>query len=652
MILSVRYLFIHIKAIILSVSLGLYFPASGQVQIRVDFSKTISAPLIKTKFNVYQTPLAPLSRLERDGPLLKEIGIRSLRFESAWGKTVDFNAPSITGTYPEFSYNRVDYTRFIQNVVAQGVYPLLTLGYNPKPLNKGTDPREKPNNMAAWNKVSRDFAGHWKQCNIRPIDYEIWNEPDLHIFFNGSKADYFEMYKAGATGIKDGDANAKIGGPVTAFTGWYRDFLEFVKHNNLPLDFLSGHAYANAPDQLDSMRSALGKYNWPLVETYITEYASYPSVPNTDIAEGGAQERYVAAADFLKDAKMFLNYTELTKVYWAQWLDVELMSKQGKWYYNKGTDKMGLVDLSGKRKALYNGFKIYNMMPVDRNSIVSHSKAVDGMASSDAHNAAAAIWNSSNSDTLITAALSNIPFSKGKVSVYRIDAQHSSYYENNSRDDLEVTETVPLTSNVFNWTGKLPAKGVLFFQLKDNSGLSELKSERVAEDVRTYHWFRDRGNSNYADFDRKTWIARLGMGSDKDTALSQIGVEMINIPAKIRIKTELFGKPYIINNNSLIGYRLDFMDTENNFVKSILYHGKIYKNYCEKLPWGKKDIADSSRSINLKNHLIDIEKSAPHNFNGKLILTFIIQNTGRDTGAKFKVIIKSKSVIPYSSLYN
>ncbi len=65
-----------------------------------------------------------MSRLERDMPLLKELQVRSLRFETAWGKTIDFNAPSITGTFPDFKYNRTGYTRFLKGVLAQNVYPL------------------------------------------------------------------------------------------------------------------------------------------------------------------------------------------------------------------------------------------------------------------------------------------------------------------------------------------------------------------------------------------------------------------------------------------------------------------------------------------------------------------------------------------------
>lgn len=621
----------------LSLLLIVNLKATAQTQIIADFSKRTGPPLIKTKFNVYQTPLAPLQRMLNDQHLLKESGIRSLRFETAWGKSIDFNAPSITGTYPDFKYNRTGYTQFIKGLEAQLVYPLLTLTYTPDPLKLGKDWRDKPSSLEGYEKVTRDFAAYWKSQQIMPIDYEVWNEPDFKVFFSGGKTDYFDIYKAGAQGIKAGNKDAKVGGPVTAFNGWYKDFLSFVKNNNLPLDFLSGHAYSNAGGQLQAMKSALGTFDWPGVETYLTEYASYKSVPGTDIREGGASERYIAAADFFKDAKMFLEHTELTKVYWAQWSDVELLSKEGNWYYEPKTDKMGLIDLSGKPKALFNGFKIYNLMPVDRNEAIINNPNVDALASSDAHNAGFVVWNLSDSATTITTALKKLPFKNGSVKIYRIDATHSSYFENKNNYNLVPLEIKKLSADQFSWTGKLPAKAVVFIQLKDNSGQSELKTNLVAKDIRTYHWFWDRGNTNYADFDRQTWIARLGMGSSKDTATAQIGVELTYVPQKLRIVAKTSGTPHIINDKSVLGYRLDFMDTNGNYVKSVLFHGTVYHNYHEKLSWGKKNIADINLAIRVNDHTLNLKKLTPANFNGKILLTFILQNTGKNSSVTFKV---------------
>lgn len=139
------------------------------------------------------------------------------------------------------------------------------------------------------------------------------------------------------------------------------------------------------------------------------------------------------------------------------------------------------------------------------------------------------------------------------------------------------------------------------------------------------------------------------MGSQKDTGISQIGVEMINIPASLRITSETFGKPHVINNNSLLGYRFDLMDNSGKYIKSILYHGGIYNvNRNVELPWAKGGQTDAFHLINIKNAKINMAKLVPPNFRGKIVLSFLLQNTGRNSGVKFKVYRNSTQTIVYT----
>lgn len=62
---------------------------------------------------------------------------------------------------------------------------------------------------------------------------------------------------------------------------------------------------------------------------------------------------------------------------------------------------------------------------------------------------------------------------------------------------------------------------------------------------------------------------------------------------------------------------------------------------------GGEDIADSTVLINIKNSIVDIEKLAPENFTGQMMLTFLQQNTGRNTGVKFKVFNESAETFPF-----
>ncbi|WP_297089388.1 hypothetical protein [uncultured Draconibacterium sp.] len=106
--------------------------------------------------------------------------------------------------------------------------------------------------------------------------FEVWNEPNLYpLFLDGTKSQYFEMYKQSALAVKSVDERLKIGGPATSnfvpdtrFDGeiedreaakevftiddinklewhgvWIEDFLKFCEKENLPVDFVSCHPY-------------------------------------------------------------------------------------------------------------------------------------------------------------------------------------------------------------------------------------------------------------------------------------------------------------------------------------------------------------------------------------------------------------------------
>lgn len=630
------------------------YDGSGQASVEVDFAKKRYPPLVKTKFNVYQTPLASLERLKRDNARLEELNIRSLRFETAWGKSVDFNAPSITRSGGKLQYNRTDYADYVQDVVSYNVNPLLTMGYTPDPLKpSGDEWRNPPKSYSDWQEINRSYAAYWSSLGIKPITYEIWNEPDLFIFFLGNKQDYFQIYKYGSQGVKNGDPDAKVGGPVTAFDQWYSEFLGYVDYYELPIDFLSGHAYGDFEWQVNAMRRALNFKKWNGLEMYLTEYASYPTVPPDDIRPGGKQERYVAAADFFKDANRLLEYTDLTQVYWAQWSDVTFKDANGNWYLPSNVDKMGLVDYTGNPKALFNAFKIYNEMPVDRSEVTINGDGAGAMASYDLNNAGLIVWSTNEeSAEVISVSCSNLPFTSGSVELYRVDEDHSSYYENRNAPELEAVENFSLAGESFSWSGEVPAKGVLYFKFADGSGQSELQVNSVASVIRTHHWFPDRSGGSYADFDHKTWITRLGMGEDRDYALAQVGIVMEDVSKVLGVQVSTDGDLKDFDENSTLAVRVDYQDESGVFTKSVLYHSGLYhEERSEVLPWGTGSTPDNVVDVSeFSDFDINIEEEAPQAFRGRIILTCIMQNTGKSSSAKMKVTKRSGEIIPVKPL--
>lgn len=105
--------------------------------------------------------------------------------------------------------------------------------------------------------------------------FEVWNEPNLNPgFLDGTKSDYFRLYKEAVTAVKSVDSKFRVGGPSTSnfvadnrYEGeiydknksvfytqdvvntkewkspWMEDFIAFCERENLPLDFITTHPY-------------------------------------------------------------------------------------------------------------------------------------------------------------------------------------------------------------------------------------------------------------------------------------------------------------------------------------------------------------------------------------------------------------------------
>ena len=88
------------------------------------------------------------------------------------------------------------------------------------------------------NRYGIDEVSHWY--------FEVWNEPNLD-FWAGEPKDqtYYQLYDATASTLKQVDRRLLVGGPATAQAAWVDRFIDHAVKNNVPLDFVSTHVYAN-----------------------------------------------------------------------------------------------------------------------------------------------------------------------------------------------------------------------------------------------------------------------------------------------------------------------------------------------------------------------------------------------------------------------
>ena len=228
-------------------------------------------------------------------------------------------------------------------MLSLGVKPFVELSFFPTGIaakdsktqmwykNKVTVDR---NNFGKWHDLILAFTRHVVERygidEVRTWYFEVWNEANLHYpgFFDGTKTDYFELYRQAAKAIKAVDSKLKVGGPATSnfvadtrFDGdvydygksvfytqdkinkqqwkgvWIEDFLHFCEKEGLPVDFVSTHPYPtdyaldpeagrgkdairyvhSLHDDVTWLREVLAKSKYPHAEIHLTEWSTSPN---------------------------------------------------------------------------------------------------------------------------------------------------------------------------------------------------------------------------------------------------------------------------------------------------------------------------------------------------------------------------------------
>ncbi|WP_405970724.1 beta-xylosidase [Streptomyces sp. NBC_00988] len=220
-----------------------------------------------------------------------------------------------------------------------GIRPFVELGFSPGDLASergtvfwwqanGAPPRDLGKWAALVEAIVRHWVGRYGVEEVRQWYFEVWNEPNLHPFFRGTRSDYFRLYSATAAAVKGVDQELRVGGPATSnfvpddrFAGetedfgqhaatiaepdldaldwqpvWLKEFFHHCVAMGSPVDFVSVHPYPTdwALDGLgqsvkltrgvDSTRRDLALVRelvdagpFPDAEIHLTEWSSSPS---------------------------------------------------------------------------------------------------------------------------------------------------------------------------------------------------------------------------------------------------------------------------------------------------------------------------------------------------------------------------------------
>lgn len=161
-----------------------------------------------------------------------------------------------------------------------------------------------PLDFDKWAQVALQIVKHynagWDQGFYYGINYwEIWNEPNLRILWNGSPAQYYSLYRKTAEKLKSYDKTLMVGGPAIASgdIDFSLTFLDSVTCNHTPLDFFSYHMYNRFPfyygTQEATFHNLLKERGLNTTKTCLTEWNTYCLPTNRDTL--GGDDAYLAA---------------------------------------------------------------------------------------------------------------------------------------------------------------------------------------------------------------------------------------------------------------------------------------------------------------------------------------------------------------------
>jgi xylan 1,4-beta-xylosidase len=186
------------------------------------------------------------------GIMRDEIGVRTVRAHGTFlPETVTVRAD---GTF-DFAGLDEAYDRFL----ALGLKPVVELSFMPRELCADPDYTvfaygaqvSVPKDWSRWGDLVRDLTIHLRDRygadEVATWEFEVWNEANLEVFWNGTQDDYHRLYETAARAVKGVDARIPVGGPSSAAAGWVGALLEYCRANNVPIDFVSTHTYGNAP---------------------------------------------------------------------------------------------------------------------------------------------------------------------------------------------------------------------------------------------------------------------------------------------------------------------------------------------------------------------------------------------------------------------
>jgi xylan 1,4-beta-xylosidase len=382
----------------------------------------------------------------RDLRAVKEItGFDYLRFHAIFHDEVGVYDEDSQGR-PLYNFSYVD--QIYDGLLNNGVRPFVEISFMPSKMAARNilhtfwyKPNiSPPKDWEKWDGLIAAFTKHlvdrYGVDEVAQWYFEVWNEPNLDFWAGDPKqATYWELYDHTARAIKRISPQLRVGGPATAQAAWVDAFIRHCVEENIPVDFVSTHVYANdLPEDVfgshadvprDQMIGrAVGKVHdqikassLPGLRLIWSEFnASYKTEPEvTDsIYMGPWLAQMIRQCDGLVDMMSY-------------WTFSDVFEEQGvvKTPFYGG---YGLIAAGGIPKPAFNAFKLLHKLGDERIQLDSDSTLLtrrkDGTL-------VLALWNYAapqETGSLKTVTLRLANSNANQASILRVDSDHGDFH--------------------------------------------------------------------------------------------------------------------------------------------------------------------------------------------------------------------------------
>ncbi|SHM49356.1 xylan 1,4-beta-xylosidase [Chitinophaga jiangningensis] len=341
----------------------------------------------------------------------KECGFRYIRMHGLLGDEMAVYTQDSKGN-PRLNFMYVDVLfDFLHSI---GMKPFVELGFMPSQLASGTKTIfwwrgnvTPPNDYDKWGMLVKQLVQHFTERygeeEVKSWYFEVWNEPNLDGFWAGSQADYFKLYTYAAKAIRSVNKNYRVGGPGTAGAAWEPEMIDYCYKNQVPIDFISTHAYGVKQGYLDEFgqggtvldknpmsvsgeviqsRAEIATSKIPGLELHYTEWsASY--TPADPIHDSYHEAAYVLQK--LKQAGHAANSM-------SYWVFTDIFEEPGPRYtpFHGG---FGMLTTQGINKPVFYAYQMLNRLG---NTELVNKDSASWVCSDSCGNVQALLWDFTN----------------------------------------------------------------------------------------------------------------------------------------------------------------------------------------------------------------------------------------------------------------